>query len=36
MMVRWMCGVDLKSRTSSGELNSWLDIECITDVVWSM
>jgi len=33
MMVRWMCGVHLKSRTASAELNSRLGIECITDVV---
>jgi len=30
MMVRWMCGVILRSRT---ELNIRLGIECIMDVV---
>jgi len=33
LMVRWMCGVHLKSRKASAELNSRLGIECITDVV---
>jgi len=27
-MVRWMCGVHFKSRTTSAELNSRLGIEC--------
>jgi len=31
MMVRWMCGVHLKSRKASAELNSRLGIECITE-----
>jgi len=36
MIFRWMCGVDLKSRTVSAELNSRLGIECITAVArWS-
>jgi len=33
MMVRWMCGVDLKSRTASADLSSQLGIECTADVV---
>jgi len=33
MMVRWICGVHLKSRTASAKLNSRLGLECITDVV---
>ena len=33
MMVRWMCGVTLKDRVASAELNSRLHIECITDIV---
>jgi len=33
IMVRWMCGVHLKIRTASAELNSRLGIECITAVV---
>jgi len=33
MMIRWMCGVHLTSRTVSAKLNSRLGIECITDVV---
>jgi len=33
MMVSWMCGVHLNCRTASAELNSWLGIECIMDVV---
>jgi len=36
MMVRWMCGVHLKSRTASAELNSQLDIECITCISLDM
>jgi len=31
--VRWMCGVDLKSKTASAELNSQLCIECIAKVL---
>jgi len=31
-MVRWMCGIPLKSRTASAVLNRQLCIECITDV----
>jgi len=30
MMVRWMCGVHLESRTARAELNS---LECVTVVV---
>jgi len=33
MMVRRTCGVHLKSRTDSAELNKRFGIECITDVV---
>jgi len=33
MMVRWMCGIHLKSRMASAELNSQLGIKCIIDVV---
>jgi hypothetical protein len=33
MMVRWMCGVTLKNKVSSAELNRWLDIESVADVV---
>jgi len=33
IMVRWMCGVQLKGKMTSAELNRWLGIECITDVV---
>ena len=33
MMVRWMCGVTLKNRTSSAELNSRLGMEAVSDVV---
>ena len=33
MMVRWMCGVTLKNRISSAELNKRLDLENVTDVV---
>ena len=33
MMVRWMCGVSLKSRTSNYNLNKRLDVEADTDVV---
>ena len=32
-MVRWMCGVSLKRRTSSYDLNKRLDVEAVTDVV---
>jgi len=32
IMVKWMCGVQLKSKTASAELNSRLGIECIK--VW--
>ena len=33
MMVRWMCGVSLKNRTSSDDLNRRLGVEGVTDVV---
>jgi len=33
MMVRWMCGVQKKSRQASAELNSRLSIDCISDVL---
>src|SRR6266536_1419956 len=33
MMVRWMCGVSLKNRTSSDDLNRCLGVERVTDVV---
>jgi len=33
MMVRWMCGLRLKNRTSSEELNSRLGIVRITEIV---
>ena len=33
MMVRSICGVSLKSRTSSYDLNKRLDVEAVTDVV---
>ena len=33
MMVRWMCGVRLKNRTSSEELNSRLGIVRIAEIV---
>jgi hypothetical protein len=33
MMVRWMCGVSLKNKVPSVELNRRLDIESVTDVV---
>ena len=32
-MVRWMCGVSLKNRISSGDLNRRLGVEGVTDVV---
>jgi len=32
-MVSWMYGVHLKNRIASVELNRWLGIECITNVV---
>ena len=33
MMVRWMCGVSLKNRISSAELNSRLGVEAVVDIV---
>ena len=33
MMVRWMCGVNLKDRISSEELNKRLGVERVADVV---
>ena len=33
MMVRWMCGVSLKHRLSSQELNRRLGVEAVTEVV---
>jgi len=33
MMIRWRCGVSLKNRIASVELNCRLGIECITDIV---
>ena len=33
MMVRWMCGVSLKNRVASEELNRRLDVEGVADVV---
>jgi len=33
MMVRWMCGVSLKNRISSEELNGRLGVEGVADVV---
>ena len=33
MMVRWMCGVTLKSRMSSEKLNARLGIEAVSEVV---
>lgn len=33
MMVRWMCGVNLKDRTSSEDLNRRLSVDSVTDVV---
>jgi hypothetical protein len=33
MMVRWMCGVILRDRRSSGELNERLGIEGVAEVV---
>mgnify|MGYP006376082139 FL=1 len=33
MMVRWMCGVTLKNKISSGELYSRLNVEAVSDIV---
>jgi len=33
LVVRWMCGIYLKGRTASAELNNQLAIACITHVV---
>ena len=33
MMVRWMCGVSLKNKKCSLDLNSLLRIQCVSDVV---
>lgn len=33
MMVRWMCGVNLKDRISSEDLNRRLSVDSVTDVV---
>ena len=33
MMVRWMCGVSLKNRISSDELNTRLGVEAVSEIV---
>ena len=33
LMVIWMCSVSLKDRIQSKELNSYLGVPCVTDVV---
>ena len=33
MMIRWMCGVTLKNRSSSQELRERLQVDCLTEVV---
>ena len=33
LMVRWMCSVSLKDRIPSKELNSYLEVSSVTDVV---
>ena len=32
-MVRWMCGVSLRDRRKSEELQQQLGIECVSDVM---
>ena len=33
MMMRWMCGVSLKDRQQKEDLNSFLSIQIVADVV---